>query len=230
MKVAPEKIIVALDFASQSEAFELVDKLADLKCRFKVGKEMFTRFGPTFVKQLIQKDLDVFLDLKFHDIPNTVYNACLSAAELGVWMLNVHALGGRKMMEQAVKALEGSELMLLAVTVLTSMEQRDLLDIGCTKTPQQLISELAILAKSSGIDGVVCSARECSMIKMLCGKSFLTVTPGIRPENSVVDDQKRVLTPHEAIREGSDYIVIGRPITKAQDPRQVLLEIIDSSE
>jgi orotidine-5'-phosphate decarboxylase len=230
MSIKASQIIVALDFDTEQAALSLIEQLADLNCRFKIGKEMFTRFGSAFVRQLVSQNLDVFLDLKFHDIPHTVSKACLSALELGVWMTNVHALGGKKMMQSASRALADSPTILLAVTVLTSMAQSDLIELGFNKSSEELIVHLAKLAKDSGVDGVVCSARESRLIKEHCGDSFLTVTPGIRPAESSKDDQKRTLSPNEAIRQGSDYLVIGRPITQAADPRKVLLEIIDSGE
>lgn len=222
------KVVVALDFDNQADALAFVDKIEPNDCRLKVGKEMFTYFGPEFVKILVAKGFDVFLDLKFHDIPNTVAKAVTAAAELGVWMVNVHASGGLKMMEKAKEALvpygEKAPL-LIAVTVLTSMEASDLLGLGVTKSPAEQVEHLATLAKQAGLDGVVCSAQEAKLLKNKLGKDFKLVTPGIRPAGSSVDDQKRIMTPEQAVSIGVDYLVIGRPITKAEDPHSVLQEI-----
>ncbi|MHB1618521.1 MAG: orotidine-5'-phosphate decarboxylase [Sulfuricella sp.] len=221
------KIIVALDFAAQEEALALADRLDPRQCRLKVGKEMFTVCGPVLVKMLMQRGFEVFLDLKFHDIPNTVASACKAAARLGVWMVNVHALGGRRMMEAAREALEGaaSRPRLIAVTVLTSMGQADLNELGIPGEPRETVLRLARLAQSSGLDGVVCSAQEAQLLRQELGTDFCLVTPGIRPANAAQDDQVRIVTPTEAIRLGSDYLVIGRPITKADDPLRVLQQI-----
>jgi orotidine-5'-phosphate decarboxylase len=225
------KVVVALDFNNQAEALTFVDKIQPSDCRLKVGKEMFTYFGPDFVKLLVQRGFDVFLDLKFHDIPNTVAKAVAAAAHMGVWMVNVHASGGKKMMEQAKQALVpfgDNAPLLIAVTVLTSMEQDDLLNIGITKSPADQVLYLANLSYQAGLDGVVCSAQEASTLKQALGKDFKLVTPGIRPVGTSVDDQKRVMTPQQAITIGVDYLVIGRPITKAADPCAVLTEINQS--
>ncbi len=222
------KVVVALDFDNQAEALIFVDKIQPSDCRLKVGKEMFTYFGPEFVKLLVQRGFDVFLDLKFHDIPNTVARAVTAAAHLGVWMVNVHASGGLKMMEKAKQALApfgDNAPLLIAVTVLTSMEQEDLLSLGIAKSPADQVLHLASLSHQSGLDGVVCSAQEAIKLKQVFGQDFTLVTPGIRPIGSSVDDQKRVMTPKEAITIGVDYLVIGRPITKAADPLAVLTEI-----
>lgn len=222
------KVVVALDFDNKDEALSFVDKIQPSECRLKVGKEMFTHFGPEFVKALVERDFDVFLDLKFHDIPNTVAKAVAAAADLGVWMVNVHASGGLKMMEQAKKALipYGDKApLLIAVTVLTSMGENDLAGIGISRTPAEQVIHLASLTKQAGLDGVVCSAMEAQSLKSLLGKEFKLVTPGIRPEGANADDQKRIMTPKEAINVGVDYLVIGRPITKADNPHQVLKEI-----
>lgn len=222
------KVVVALDFDNQSEALIFVDKIQPSDCRLKVGKEMFTYFGPEFVKLLVQRGFDVFLDLKFHDIPNTVARAVTAAAHLGVWMVNVHASGGLKMMEKAKQALApfgDNAPLLIAVTVLTSMEQEDLLSLGIAKSPADQVLHLASLSHQSGLDGVVCSAQEAIKLKQVFGQDFTLVTPGIRPIGFSVDDQKRVMTPKEAITIGVDYLVIGRPITKAADPLAVLTEI-----
>jgi orotidine-5'-phosphate decarboxylase len=196
-----------------------------------VGKEMFTYFGPQFVKKLIERGFDVFLDLKFHDIPNTVAKAVSAAAELGVWMVNVHASGGPEMMIKAKQALDayGEDApLLIAVTILTSMDKDELNRIGVTKSPQEQVQFLAELAKDAGLDGVVCSAQEASVLKKSLGQNFKLITPGIRPEGSAKGDQKRVMTPKQAIVAGSDYLVIGRPITQADDPQATLIEINDS--
>jgi len=221
------KIIVALDFAAQEDALALVDRLDPRLCRLKVGKEMFTACGPVLVEMLIQRGFEVFLDLKFHDIPNTVASACKAAARLGVWMVNVHALGGRRMMEAARESLEGSASRpkLIAVTVLTSMGQADLNELGIPGEPRETVLRLAKLAQASGLDGVVCSAQEAQPLRQELGKDFCLVTPGIRPANAAQDDQVRIVTPVEAIRLGSDYLVIGRPITQAADPLQVIQQI-----
>ncbi len=222
------KVVVALDFNDQQSALSLVDKIKPEQCRLKVGKEMFTYFGPQFVEKLVTKGFDVFLDLKFHDIPATTAKACVAAAELGVWMVNVHASGGEVMMKTAQEALAKygqKKPLLIGVTVLTSMDQSDLNGLGITKTPQEQVLSLASLAAKSGLDGVVCSAQEASMLKAELGQEFKLVTPGIRPEGADVGDQKRIMTPTKAISQGSDYLVIGRPITQASDPFAVLEQI-----
>ncbi|WP_063659283.1 orotidine-5'-phosphate decarboxylase [Aliivibrio fischeri] len=223
-----QKVIVALDYDNQADALTFVDKIDPSSCRLKVGKEMFTLFGPEFVKELHKRGFSVFLDLKFHDIPNTCSKAVRAAAEMGVWMVNVHASGGERMMSASREILEpyGSDRpLLIGVTVLTSMEQQDLAGIGLDITPQEQVKRLAALTKNSGLDGVVCSAQEASMLKADLGKEFQLVTPGIRPAGADVGDQKRIMTPVDAIAAGSDYLVIGRPITQAENPSQVLNEI-----
>jgi len=225
------KVVVALDFDKKNDALSFVDKISPSDCKLKVGKEMFTYFGPEFVKTLTGKGFDVFLDLKFHDIPNTVAKAVTAAADLGVWMVNVHASGGSQMMAKAKQALEiyGNDApLLIAVTVLTSMSESDLRGLGINKTPAEQVSFLAKLAKDSGLDGVVCSAMEAEQLKLSLGKEFKLITPGIRPAGSAQDDQQRIMTPEQAIRVGVDYLVIGRPITKAVDP-QLVLEQINAS-
>ncbi len=221
-------VVVALDFEQKSAALNLVSQLDPTLCRLKVGKEMFTHFGPAFVTELQQRKFDVFLDLKFHDIPNTVAKAVKAAADLGVWMVNVHASGGSRMMIAAREALQsfGAEKpLLIAVTVLTSMEQADLLELGITLTPEQQVLKLAALTHLSGLDGVVCSAHEARALKQQFGQAFQLVTPGIRPAFAGADDQKRVMTPAQAVATGVDYMVIGRPITKAADPLAALQAI-----
>jgi len=225
------KVIVALDFDKKADALAFVDQIKPNDCRLKVGKEMFTYFGPEFVKELTSRGFEVFLDLKFHDIPNTVAKAITAAAELGVWMVNVHASGGSAMMKKAKEALIpfGNKAPLLtAVTVLTSMSEEDLQGIGINRTPAEQVVHLATLAKDSGLDGVVCSAWEAEHLKSTLGKGFKLITPGIRPAGSASDDQKRIMTPRQAIDVGVDYLVIGRPITKASSPQQVLVEINQS--
>ncbi|MDA3137767.1 orotidine-5'-phosphate decarboxylase [Vibrio metschnikovii] len=223
-----QKVIVALDYEKRAEALAFVDKIDPSSCRLKVGKEMFTLFGPELIRELHRRDFSIFLDLKFHDIPNTCAKAVRAAAELGVWMVNVHASGGERMMVAAREILEpyGNERpLLIAVTVLTSMEQVDLAGIGINLAPEQHVLRLATLTKNAGLDGVVCSAQEASALKQHLGSSFKLVTPGIRPVGADVGDQKRIMTPIQALEAGSDYLVIGRPITQANHPAQVLAEI-----
>lgn len=221
------KIIVALDYPSESDAFKLVDQLDSKLCRLKVGKEMFTHLGPVFVEKIQNKGFDVFLDLKYHDIPNTVAKACEAAADLGVWMLNVHASGGRRMMEAAANAIANhkNKPLLIAVTVLTSMSQEDLKELGVTNTPAQQALKLAKLAQSSGLQGIVCSAQESPLMRKNLPEDFILVTPGIRPLGSNTDDQRRIMTPSEALNAGSNYLVIGRPITKSDKPLETLRTI-----
>jgi len=222
------KILVALDFSSEQAALQLVDQLDPGQCGLKVGKEMFTYFGPQLVRQLVDRRFNVFLDLKFHDIPNTVAKAVTAAADLGVWMVNVHACGGERMMVAAKEALKpfGKQApKLIAVTVLTSMEQSDLKQIGLDCAPSEQVLRLARLTHASGLDGVVCSAQEASLLKQELGSDFQLVTPGIRPAGSERGDQRRVMTPAEAMAAGSDYLVIGRPITQAAAPAKVVAEI-----
>jgi len=221
------KVIVALDYPTEALAFELINQLDPQQCRLKVGKEMFTLLGPAFVEKIQAKDFDVFLDLKYHDIPNTVAKACEAAASLGVWMLNVHASGGRKMMEAAANSIINfqNKPHLIAVTVLTSMSQQDLTEIGINQSPQQQAVKLALLAQSSGIAGVVCSAQEAPDMRDKLTEDFLLVSPGIRPKGSNADDQNRIMTPSAAIQAGSNYLVIGRPITQSDTPLNVLRSI-----
>ncbi|BCL69129.1 orotidine 5'-phosphate decarboxylase [Vibrio nigripulchritudo] len=223
-----QKVIVALDYDKQEDALAFVDRIDPSTCRLKVGKEMFTLFGPEFVRELHKRGFSVFLDLKFHDIPNTCSKAVRAAAELGVWMVNVHAGGGERMMSASREILEpyGKDRpLLIGVTVLTSMEQNDLAGIGLDVAPQEQVVRLANLTKRSGLDGVVCSAQEASLLKSELDREFKLVTPGIRPAGAAVGDQKRIMTPVDAIEAGSDYLVIGRPITQAADPAKVLAEI-----
>jgi orotidine-5'-phosphate decarboxylase len=230
-KMLDPKVVVALDFDTLRNAYSFVDKLDPSQCKLKVGKEMFTHFGPEFVKHLIDRNFKVFLDLKFHDIPNTVSKACIAAADMGVWMVNVHASGGPLMMEQARIAVESYGLerpLLIAVTVLTSMNSAQLSAIGINSTPEQHVLTLAKLTRNAGLDGVVCSAQESNLLKQVIAEDFVLVTPGIRPEGSDKGDQIRVMTPKQAITAGSDYLVIGRPITQSDDPLRTLIEINDS--
>jgi|TARA_R100001480_G_scaffold36498_1_gene49171 orotidine-5'-phosphate decarboxylase len=219
------RIIVALDFPSDQPALALVDQLDPAKCRLKVGKELFTRSGPALVRDLQSRGFDVFLDLKFHDIPNTTSAAVAAAADLGVWMVNVHASGGEKMMTACRDRLESfgkDRPLLIAVTVLTSMGPEDLAGIGITDSPEAQVSRLATLTRNCGLDGVVCSAQEAPALKAEQGKDFKLVTPGIRPLSADKGDQQRIMTPTDALKAGSDYLVIGRPITQAADPLAAL--------
>lgn len=219
------RIVVALDFPSDQPALALVDQLDPAKCRLKVGKELFTRAGPELVRALHGRGFEVFLDLKFHDIPNTAAGAVAAAADLGVWMVNVHASGGEKMMTACRERLEhfgADRPLLIAVTVLTSMTAADLAGIGIAESPQAQVSRLATLTRHCGLDGVVCSAQEAPALKAEQGAGFKLITPGIRPLSADKGDQQRIMTPTEAIRAGSDYLVVGRPITQAEDPLAAL--------
>ena len=221
------RVVVSLDLPNRKQALDLCQKLDPMACKLKIGKELFTREGPVLVERLIDIGFDVFLDLKYHDIPNTVASACRVAADLGVWMLNVHASGGRLMMETACEALDKSihKPLLVAVTVLTSMVDSDLRKIAISNPVHKQVMLLAQMTKSSGLDGVVCSAKEAKHLSAELGKEFCLVTPGIRPVNADSGDQKRIMTPAEAIVAGSHYLVIGRPITKADDPLVALSAI-----
>jgi len=221
------RVIIALDLAPDA-ALALAARLTPQDCRLKVGKELFTAAGPALVEKLAQRGFDIFLDLKFHDIPNTVAGACRAAAELGVWMLNVHALGGRAMLEAAresVAAARGRRSLLVAVTVLTSMTDDDLRAVGIEGTPAAAAVRLARLAQACGLDGVVCSAQEAALIRRECGRQFRLVTPGIRLPENERNDQQRVTTPAAAIAAGADYLVVGRPVTQAADPAAALAAI-----
>ncbi len=220
-------IIVALDCPSEQAVFELVDKLDPQHCRLKIGKALFTQYGPTLVKKLMDSGFDVFLDLKFHDIPNTVAMACKAAASMGVWMLNVHAMGGKNMLLAAREAIDHSshKPLLIAVTVLTSLHSDDLSATGMGGNVDEHVMRLARFARECGLDGIVCSARESKAIKAELGRDFYLVAPGIRPSGTGRDDQQRIATPFEAIKSGSDQLVIGRPITQAADPMQALIAI-----
>ncbi|HEY1077652.1 MAG TPA: orotidine-5'-phosphate decarboxylase [Fontimonas sp.] len=221
-------IIVALDFPSQDAALALAQQLDPALCRVKVGKELFTRCGPAVVEALRARGFEVFLDLKFHDIPNTTAMAVKAAAELGVWMVNVHCSGGLRMMSTCRETLDkigGPAPLLIGVTVLTSMEQADLADLGLDIAPQEQVLRLAGLAARAGLDGLVCSAQEAQPLKAQYPQLQL-VTPGIRPAGSAQDDQRRILTPAQAMAAGSDYLVIGRPIAQAADPAQALAAVV----
>ena len=221
------RLIIALDFPTAEQALAFVKPLDPQQCKLKVGFELFVAAGPDFVRALVQQGFAVFLDLKFHDIPNTVASACKAAAQLGVWMINVHASGGAKMMQAAQQALQGSENppKLIAVTVLTSMDKAQLSGTGVNADPDQQVLHLARLAADSGLDGVVCSAQEAGLLRKALGDDFLLVTPGIRPEGSDQGDQSRVMTPAQARDAGVSYVVVGRPITQAADPLAVITQI-----
>lgn len=226
-RIDRKRIIVALDYANPDQALAMADRLDKDLCRVKVGKELFTRAGPALVERLTGRGFDVFLDLKFHDIPHTVAAACAAAADLGVWMLNVHAQGGRRMLAAAREGIErfSPRPLLIAVTVLTSLSDEDLRETGHAEGSALLVERLAGLTAAAGLDGVVCSPREAAALRRSHGAGFVLVTPGIRPDGSARDDQQRIMTPAEAIRAGSDYLVIGRPITTAADPVTVLQTI-----
>lgn len=221
-------IIVALDFPSADAALALAGQLDPALCRVKVGKELFTRSGPAVVEALQARGFEVFLDLKFHDIPNTTAMAVKAAAELGVWMVNVHCSGGLRMMAACREVLERrgpARPLLIGVTVLTSMERDDLAGLGLDVEPLQQVLRLAGLAQQAGLDGLVCSAREAAELKRRYA-SLQLVTPGIRPAGSAQDDQRRILTPAQALEAGSDYLVIGRPISQAADPAEALAAVV----
>lgn len=227
MNTNDPKVIVALDYPTAEAAWGLIDQLDPTLCRLKIGKEMFTHMGPAFVSQVIDRDFDVFLDLKYHDIPNTVASACDAAADLGVWMMNVHAAGGRRMMETTMERLakRSQRPLLIAVTILTSLSQEEITEIGYPGTPAENVSRFARLAEQSGLDGVVCSPREAEMLRAERGSDFVLVTPGVRPASASLDDQTRVMTPADAMAAGSSYLVVGRPITAAADPLAALKSI-----
>jgi len=226
------RVIVALDFPDMMSAFALAARLDPSACAVKVGKELFTVAEAGLVRELVRRGFRVFLDLKFHDIPNTVAQACVAATRLGVWMIDVHASGGEAMMKAAREAVaaaakdEGKPRpLLVAVTVLTSLTAEDLAATGVTGTPEAQVLRLARLAQANGLDGAVCSAQEAAALRAACGQEFKLVTPGIRPAGSAAHDQARVMTPHAAIAAGADYLVIGRAITAAADPLRALKEI-----
>ncbi|MDH5300490.1 MAG: orotidine-5'-phosphate decarboxylase [Gammaproteobacteria bacterium] len=228
MKNVTSPVVVALDYADSKSALKMASQLNPADCRVKVGKELFTAEGPAVVEALHKAGFEIFLDLKFHDIPATVGKACRAAAELGVWMVNVHASGGSRMMEAAREAVDASthQPLLIAVTVLTSMDQSDLSEIGISVSPIEQVKRLASLAKKSGMDGVVCSAQEAQMLRQEIAAPFALVTPGIRPLGADAGDQRRILTPSQAKQVGVDYMVIGRPITQAADPQAALGQIL----
>ena len=221
------RIIVALDFAAEAEALALVERLDPARCRLKVGKELFTRLGPAFVAGLQGRGFQVFLDLKFHDIPNTVAAACAAAADLGVWMVNVHVAGGPRMLAAARERLDrlSDPPLLIGVTVLTSLDATDLAAVGCPGTPRERVLSLARLGRSCGLDGIVCSPREAAEVRAELGGDFVLVTPGVRPEGAATGDQKRTMTPAEAVAAGAHHLVIGRPITQAPDPLAAIAAI-----
>jgi orotidine-5'-phosphate decarboxylase len=230
-EITDSKIIVALDYADANSALQLVNQLDPTLCKLKVGKELFTAAGPQLVEKLVAKNFDIFLDLKFHDIPNTVKKACQAASNLGVWMLNVHASGGRAMMHAAAEGVDiGSQgsknkPFLIAVTVLTSSNQATLHEIGIENSVETQVLKLAKLTQEAGLHGVVCSALEAQLLRQHLPNNFLLVTPGIRPATASLDDQSRVLTPSQALRMGANYLVIGRPITQAAKPVEALIAI-----
>jgi len=221
------KLIIALDFKNETLALNFVKKLSPSDCKLKVGFELFVAAGPVFVRYLVDLGFDVFLDLKFHDIPNTVASACRSAAELGVWMMNVHASGSHKMMQAAKESLveSDSNAKLIAVTVLTSMDQSQLAATNVNESPENQVQSLAKLTQESGLDGVVCSAQEAKNLRQALGDDFLLVTPGIRPVGADQGDQHRIMTPSAAKAAGVSYIVVGRPITQASKPLEVIEQI-----
>jgi orotidine-5'-phosphate decarboxylase len=228
------KVFVALDFPRAVDALSLVERLRPADCGLKVGKELFVTAGPDPVRRMVERGFAVFLDLKFHDIPNTAASACAAAARLGVAMLNVHASGGRAMMSAAREAVDraasGPRPLLIAVTVLTSLDDADMRDLGVAEGAQAQALRLARLTRACGLDGVVCSAQEAPQLRAACGPGFKLVTPGIRPADAAADDQARIVTPEAAVANGADYLVIGRPITQARDPVAMLASINDSIE
>lgn len=231
MSTLGPRIIVAMDFDNADQCLAMAKRLSPLDCRLKVGKELFTACGPKIVEQLMGLGFEIFLDLKFHDIPNTTSKAVNAAAELGVWMVNVHASGGERMMATTREVLErrtGRSPLLIAVTVLTSMEARDLSGIGIECTVEEQVMKLARLVHNCGLDGIVCSAQEASLMRTEFGSKFCLVTPGIRLNASPSDDQRRTLSPSAAIAAGSSYLVIGRPITQSPDPADTCKSIIQT--
>jgi orotidine-5'-phosphate decarboxylase len=223
---ARDRLIVALDFPSLDEAFSLVQKLQGRVGMFKVGKQLFTREGPAAVRRIVDLGERVFLDLKFHDIPNTVARAVESAVSLGTSVINVHASGGRKMMQAAAEAAAGGNAAVIAVTVLTSLRDEDVREAGFTSGTEELVPRLARLALEAGLDGVVAAPTDAARLRQELGSDFLIVTPGVRPAGSTKDDQARIATPAEAVRQGADYIVVGRPITQAADPLKAAEAIV----
>ncbi|WP_274584786.1 orotidine-5'-phosphate decarboxylase [Neisseria leonii] len=230
---AAKPVIVALDFAGETETLAFVRRLSPDLCRLKIGKELFTASGRRLAESLIAQGFDLFLDLKYHDIPNTVAQACRVAADMGVWMVDMHASGGRRMMEAAAEAVANCarKPLLIGVTVLTSMEAADLAEIGLAADPEAQVLRLAALAKSAGLDGVVCSAHEAAPLRRELGTDFVLVTPGIRLDTAANhDDQRRIMTPQQALAAGSSYLVMGRPVVRAADPAAVLRSINHTAE
>lgn len=229
MKIYEPRVIVALDYKNEEDAMRFVELVDPSLCKLKVGKELFTHTGPNFVSNLIKKGFDVFLDLKFYDIPSTVSKAVAAADDMGVWMTDIHASGGSKMMEEAKNTLDknNSKMLIIAVTVLTSLSRSDLSEVGVSFSPEQQVSKLASLAKKSGMDGVVASALEAAELRNSYGDDFILVTPGIRHNLVITNDQKRVMTPSQAIFSGSNYLVIGRPITQVSNPVNALKIVND---
>nr|WP_314488031.1 orotidine-5'-phosphate decarboxylase [uncultured Kingella sp.] len=228
LSTQPTPVIVALDFANEAETLAFVRHLSPDLCQLKIGKELFTATGRALAEKLIQQGFKLFLDLKYHDIPNTVASACKAAADMGVWLVDMHASGGRRMMEAAAEAVVqcAHRPLLIGVTVLTSMTAEDLREIGWTQQPEQLVLQWAQLAQSSGLDGVVCSAQEAQLLRQALDNEFLLVTPGIRLDTANNrDDQRRIMTPLDALNAGASYLVMGRPITQAADPAAVLRSI-----
>ena len=229
MKIYEPRVIVALDYKNEEDAMRFVELVDPSLCKLKVGKELFTHTGPNFVSKNKKKGFDVFLDLKFYDIPSTVSKAVAAADDMGVWMTDIHASGGSKMMEEARNTLDknNSEMLIIAVTVLTSLSRSDLSEVGVSFSPEQQVSKLASLAKKSGMDGVVASALEAAELRNSYGDDFILVTPGIRHNLVTTNDQKRIMTPSQAIFSGSNYLVIGRPITQASNPVNALKIVND---
>jgi orotidine-5'-phosphate decarboxylase len=222
------RLVVALDVATSKEALDLAVRLTPALCRLKVGLELFTTAGPALIERLIARGYDIFLDLKYHDIPTTVARACAVAARLGVWMINVHVLGGPAMLTAARAAVDDAPRrpLLVGVTVLTSMNETELGAVGLAAAPAEIVGRLAALARNSGLDGVVCSPLEAAALRRRFGPAFVLVTPGIRLPGAAPDDQRRTLAPVEAVAAGADYLVIGRPITRASDPEETLRSIV----
>lgn len=220
-------VIVALDFANAESTLDFVQQLNPNLCQLKIGKELFTATGRYLVEQLVLQGYQVFLDLKYHDIPNTVASACKVAADMGVWMVDIHASGGRRMMEAAAEAVSNCSQppLLIAVTVLTSMTQAELAEIGLNLPIEEVVMRLAELTRQSGLDGVVCSAQEASLLRQQLGEEFLLVTPGIRLHDAIEDDQRRIMAPKAALAAGSSYLVMGRPITRSENPAEILQQI-----
>lgn len=227
---ARERLIVAVDVPTADEARALVDRLAGQVGMFKIGSQLFTAAGPDIVREIVARGEKVFLDLKYHDIPNTVAGAVGSASRLGVSLLTLHGLGGRAMMEAAEGALPAIGIRLLAITILTSHDETGLQEVGVLLSLSDSVRRLALLAKEAGIDGVVASPHEVGLIREACGKAFLIVTPGIRPAGSQAGDQARLATPATALAAGTDYLVVGRPITEARDPAAAAAAIIREME